>query len=225
MSRRAFIKTLAAAGTVAAVAGPASLASAAESFAAPALPYAENALEPYISERTISFHFGKHTAAYYRNTSKMVQGTPYAKMSLYDVALASAKKPADKGLFNNAAQAWNHTFYWEQFTAGRGVFAGKAAEAVASAFGGYEPFKQLILKAAGQQFGSGWVWLAEAAGKLTVVRTPNAANPQLDGMKPLFVIDVWEHAYYLDYQNRRRDHVAAVLDHLIDWSVVAKRMS
>lgn len=228
MDRRRFLKTAAGAGVVLAAAnltgGVMSAAAAETGYANPVLPFAEGALEPHISAKTVSFHYGKHTAAYYANATKMVAGTPYAAMALKDVVLASAKKPEDAGLFNNAAQAWNHSFYWEQFTEGRGRFEGKAAEAVKAAFGDQAKFKEAFVKDAGSLFGSGWCWLCEDKGGLKIVKTSNAATPITEGLKPLLVVDVWEHAYYLDYQNRRPDHVAAVLDHLINWSVVAKRM-
>jgi len=201
-------------------------ASAAESgFGNPPLPFGENALEPHISARTVSFHYGKHTAGYYANATKMVAGTPYAAMGLKDVVLASFRKPEDLGLYNQAAQAWIHSFYWEQFTDGRGRFEGKAAEAVKAAFGDQVRFKEAFLKDAGAIFGSGWCWLCEDKGALKIVKAGAAGAPITDGLKPLLVVDVWEHAYYLDYQNRRADHVAAVLDNLVDWSVVARRMA
>ena len=200
------------------------MANAAQPIANPPLPYAENSLEPTISAKTVSFHYGKHTATYYTNTAKMIEGKPYADMPLKDIVLAAAKKPEDAGLFNNAAQAWNHTFYWEQFTAGKGKFEGKAADAIKAAFGDYAKFKEAMVKEGTAQFGSGWVWLVEDKGALKIVKTANAATPITEGLNPLLVVDVWEHAYYLDYQNRRPDHIGAVLDSLVDWSVVAKRM-
>ena len=224
IDRRTFLKAAAVGAVAASSLGAAGLAHAADAYPAPPLPYVESALEPFISARTVSFHYGKHTAGYYRNVNKMIKDSPYAGMSLEALIVASNKDGA-QGMFNNAAQAWNHTFYWAQFTERRGAFKGKAAEAVTAAFGGYEPFKKLMLEAAAQQFASGWVWLVQAGGALKVVRTPNAMTPLVEGMNSLMVVDVWEHAYYLDYQNRRGDHVAAVLDNLIDWSVIASRMT
>jgi len=226
LDRRTFCKTVASAVAVAATGGiPVSSDTAAtNAITNPPLPYADNSLEPTISAKTVSFHYGKHTALYYTNTAKMIAGTAYAGMALRDVVVAVAKKSEDAGLFNNSAQAWNHSFYWEQFTAGKGKFEGKAAVAVGSAFGSYDKFKEAMVKEGMGQFGSGWVWLVGNKGTLKIVKTSNAATPITEGLNPLLVVDVWEHAYYLDYQNRRADHIAAVLDKLVDWSVVAKRM-
>lgn len=204
------------------------LAFAAEPFPMPPLPYAMDALAPVISEKTISFHYGKHTAGYYTRTNKAVSEKGWKGMSLEKVILAARDK--DPKLFNNAAQAWNHTFYWEQFTPS-GVFSakgqgygGRAAEAINAAFDGFGAFKKAFVNAAGGQFGSGWAWLVDKGGKLDIVTTANAELPLGTGATPLLVVDVWEHAYYLDYQNRRKDHVAGVLDKLVNWDVIAARM-
>jgi len=226
MDRRTFCKTVAGAMVASAAGGMPvpSDAAPSDTISNPPLPYADNSLEPTISAKTVSFHYGKHTALYYANTAKMIAGTAYAGLALRDVAIAAAKKPEDAGLFNNAAQAWNHTFYWDQFTVGKGKFEGKAAESVKSAFGSYEKFREAMVKEGMAQFGSGWVWLVEDKGALKIVKTPNAATPITEGLRPLLVVDVWEHAYYLDYQNRRVDYISAVLDNLVSWKVVAKRM-
>lgn len=198
----------------------------AEAFAPPPLPYPENALEPVISARTVSFHYGKHTLGYFANVNKLVPESPLAGKSLEEAFLAAAKDPKLVGIFNNAAQAWNHVFYWKGLSPkGGGAPSGKLAKAVDAAFGGPDGAKKALAEAAVGVFGSGWAWLAAGPdGKLTVVKTGNAGNPLQDGLKPLWVIDVWEHAYYLDYQNRRADYVKGVLDKLLDWDFVAKNL-
>ncbi|MHC1790691.1 superoxide dismutase [Solidesulfovibrio sp.] len=201
--------------------GPARAAT----FAAPPLPYAENALEPVISAKTVSFHYGKHTLGYFDNANKLVADTPLAGQPLEKVFLEAAKDPKMVGLFRNAAQAWNHVFYWSGLAAGGGAPTGKLAKAIETSFGGLEACRKALSEAAVTQFASGWAWLvADPAGKLSVVKTGNADNPRQEGLKPLWVIDVWEHAYYLDYQNRRADYVKGVLDKLVNWEFVAKNL-
>ncbi|MEA4856330.1 MAG: superoxide dismutase [Solidesulfovibrio sp.] len=197
----------------------------AEAFAAPPLPYAENALEPVISARTVSFHYGKHTLGYFTNANKLVADSPLTGKSLEEVFLAAGKDPKLTGIFNNAAQAWNHVFYWNGLAPGGGAPTGKLAKAVEASFGGLDGVKKALTEAAMGVFGSGWAWLvADAGGKLSVVKTGNAGNPLQEGLKPLWVIDVWEHAYYLDYQNRRADYVGGVLDKLVNWDFAAKNL-
>ena len=198
----------------------------AATFAAPPLPYAENALEPVISAKTVGFHYGKHTLGYFDNANKLVADTPLAGQPLEKVFLEAAKDPKLVGLFRNAAQAWNHVFYWNGLAAGGGgAPSGKLAKAVEASFGGLEPCQKALTEAALAQFGSGWAWLvADPAGKLSVVKTGNADNPMQEGLKPLWVIDVWEHAYYLDYQNRRADYVKGVLEKLVNWDFAAKNL-
>lgn len=226
MNRRefaAFAVSAAVMAAGAAILGPAAPAFAADAFSAPALPYAENALEPLISARTISFHYGKHTAAYYANTNKAVAGTPLAAMKLEEVVKAVAADPAKAALFNNAAQSWNHTFYWSCMKpGGGGTPPAKVADALKAAFGSVETAVAQLSEAAKTQFGSGWAWLAKDAGGLKILKTGNAETPLTLNMTPLLTIDVWEHAYYLDYQNRRPDYVAAFLDKLVNWETVAK---
>ena len=226
MNRREFVAFAAGATAVAAgatILGPATPAFAADAFSAPALPYAENALEPLISARTISFHYGKHTAAYYANTNKAVAGTPLAAMKLEEVVKAVAADPAKAALFNNAAQSWNHTFYWSCMKpGGGGTPPAKVADALKAAFGSVETAVAQLSEAAKTQFGSGWAWLAKDAGGLKILKTGNAETPLTLGMTPLLTIDVWEHAYYLDYQNRRPDYVTTFLDKLVNWETVAK---
>jgi len=228
ISRRDVLRLAAGAGLMVMAGGlirPAG-AQAAAAFAAPPLPYAENALEPVISARTVSFHYGKHTLSYFENANKMVAETPLAGQPLEKVFLEAAKDPKLVGLFRNAAQAWNHVFYWEGLKPnGGGAPSGKLAKAIETSFGGLEACQKVLSEAAVTQFGSGWAWLvAGPEGKLQVVKTGNADNPLQEGLKPLWVIDVWEHAYYLDYQNKRADYVKAVLEKLINWDFVAKNL-
>ncbi len=226
VDRRTFLKSMCAIGAGVMAAGlvlpdPARAAG----FTPAPLPYPENALEPYISAKTVGFHYGKHTLGYYENVNKLVQGSPLASLTLDQVFLKAASDPAQIGVFRNAAQAWNHDFYWKSMTPGGGKTPnGKALDAINAAFGNFETFKQQLAEAAKTQFASGWAWLVEDKGSLKVVKTPNAMNPLVDGAKPLLTIDVWEHAYYLDYQNRRADYVTAYLDHLVNWDFVAKNL-
>ena len=195
-------------------------------FPMPALPYPEDALEPVISAKTLSFHYGKHTKAYYDNTNKALEGKAAAGLTLEKVFLDAAKDQAQAGLFNNAAQAWNHTFYFSCLKkGGGGQPSGKLAEAIKAGFGGHDAFVKAFSEAAATQFGSGWAWLVSDAGSLKVVKTANAMNPMVAGQKPLLTVDVWEHAYYLDYQNRRADYVKEVLEKLVNWEFVAKNLS
>jgi len=226
MDRRTFLKTMAVAGAgvmAAQMAFPG--VTLASGFTPAPLPYAENALEPYISAKTVSFHYGKHTMGYFNNVNKLVQGSPLASLTLDQIFVKAASDPAQIGVFRNAAQAWNHVFYWNGMTPGGGKEPnGKVKDAISAAFGDFETFKKQLAEAANTQFASGWAWLVEDKGALKVVKTPNAMNPMVDGAKPLLTIDVWEHAYYLDYQNRRADYVTAYLDHLVNWDFVAKNM-
>ncbi len=227
MTRRMFLAS--AAGVCGLVAanglGLGGLAWAEEGPMAPALPFPEAALEPVISAKTIGFHFGKHTALYYANTAKMVAGKPLAAMPLDKIVLEAAKDPSAMALFNNAAQAWNHTFYWNGIKpGGGGAPTGKVLEAINGAFGGFEAFKKEFTDTAVGQFGSGWAWLVKEEGKLKVVKTANAATPMTSNQVALLTVDVWEHAYYLDYQNRRADYVTAFLDKLVNWDFVAKNL-
>ena len=201
-------------------------AARSEIFAAPVLPYAENALEPIISARTVSFHYDKHTLGYFANANKLVADTPLAKQPLDKVFLEAAKDPKMVGLFRNAAQAWNHMFYWNGLhPEGGDQPSGKLAKAIDASFGSLEACRKALTDAAVNQFGSGWAWLvADGHGALSVVATGNADNPMQQGLKPLWVIDVWEHAYYLDYQNRRADYVKGVLEKCINWDFAAQNL-
>ena len=185
----------------------------------PPLPYAQDALAPVISAETLSFHYGKHHKAYVDNLNKLVAGTELSEAPLERVIAAVAGKPDKVGIFNNAAQTWNHTFFWNSLMphGGGGAPAGAVGKAIDAAFGSYENFKKEFSNAAMTQFGSGWAWLVADKGALRVVKTGNADTPLTMGLTPLLTIDVWEHAYYLDYQNRRADFVAAVIDKLLSW--------
>jgi Fe-Mn family superoxide dismutase len=192
----------------------------------PPLPYADSALAPSISAETISFHYGKHHKAYVDNTNRMIAGTEHATASLEDIVKATAGKADKKGLFNNAAQVWNHTFYWKSLSPkGGGQPSGKLLDMVKSDFGDFAKFKDELAKAAVSQFGSGWAWVVVEGGKLKVEQTANADTPLTNpARKPLLTIDVWEHAYYVDYRNRRPDYVTAVLDKLINWEFAAQNL-
>ena len=191
----------------------------------PPLPFADNALDPVISANTLSFHYGKHHKAYVDNLNKLVAGTEFADLSLEQVITATAGRADKAGIFNNAAQTWNHTFYWNSLVPkGGGEPPAALKQKIEASFGTVEACKQELATAATTQFGSGWAWLALDGDKLKVVKTANANVPLTEGMKPLLVIDVWEHAYYLDYQNRRADYVNAVLDKLINWGFAANNL-
>ena len=186
-----------------------------------ALPYAPEALEPVISKETIAFHHGKHLAAYLNNLNGLLEGSPLAGLPLEEIVLK-----AEGGMFNNAGQMLNHELYFGQFSGDpKSAPTGKLAEAIVRDFGSFEAFKEEFQKKGATLFGSGWVWLsADKDGKLVITQELNAANPIQKGLKPLLTFDVWEHAYYLDYQNRRPDHLAALWQ-IVDWNVVESRLS
>ena len=191
----------------------------------PPLPYADNALEPVISAHTLSFHYGKHHKAYVDNLNKLIAGTPLADLSLEQVIAEAAGKADKAGIFNNAAQIWNHTFYWKSLSPkGGGEPPSALKQKIEAAFGDVANCKKELATAATTQFGSGWAWLVLDGDKLKVVKTANADLPSTSGLKPLLTIDVWEHAYYLDFQNRRPDYVNAVLDKLINWGFAADNL-
>lgn len=188
-------------------------------FELPALPYAPEALEPVISANTISFHYGKHHQAYVNNLNNLIVGTRFENADLDEIVMK-----ADGGIFNNAAQVWNHTFYWEGLGAKNSVPTGKLLEKINTSFGTFENFKEVFADSAVKVFGSGWAWLVEDnEGNLKIVQTSNAGNPMRDGLKPLFTCDVWEHAYYLDFQNRRPDYVKAFWG-IVNWKKVEERL-
>ena len=189
------------------------------------LPYADSALEPVISAKTISFHYGKHHAGYVATLNKLIAGTPYEGLALEEIVRRAAAEGAT-AIFNNAAQAWNHAFYWNSLApAGKGgaPSAGLLA-AVEAAFGSLDACKAALVDAAVKRFGSGWAWLVAENGAVSVESTPNADTPIVrPGAKPLLVVDVWEHAYYLDWQNLRADYAKAVVGGLLDWNAASRR--
>ena len=191
-----------------------------EKFVLMALPYAPDALEPVISRETIAFHHGKHLAAYVNNLNALLPGTEWDGLALEDMV-----RQASGGVFNNAGQILNHNLYFGQFTAPKtdNRPVGRLAAAIDKDFGSFEAFKEEFQKKGATLFGSGWVWLsADADGKLVITQEPNAANPVQKGLTPLLTFDVWEHAYYLDYQNRRPDHLAALWN-IVDWNIIEQR--
>jgi Fe-Mn family superoxide dismutase len=195
-------------------------------FEQPPLPYDSSALEPYMSAKTFEFHYGKHHAAYVTNLNKLVQDTDLADKSLEEVITASFGDASKAGVFNNAAQVWNHTFFWNCMKpSGGGQPSGELAEKINAAFGSYDKFKEEFKTAATTQFGSGWAWLVKDGDSLKVIKTPNAENPLAHGKTALLTIDVWEHAYYLDYQNKRPDFIETFLEHLVNWDFAAKNLS
>jgi len=184
----------------------------------PALPYAENALEPVISAETISFHYGKHHQTYVTNLNNLIPGTEFEDLPLEDIV-----KKASGGIFNNAAQVWNHTFYWNCLSPnGAGAPSGALATAIDQAFGSFDEFKTKFSQSAATNFGSGWTWLVKNAdGTVAIVNTSNAATPLTDGKIPLMTIDVWEHAYYVDYRNARPKYLEAIWK-IVNWDFVAR---
>jgi Fe-Mn family superoxide dismutase len=194
-------------------------------FTLPELPYAQNALEPHISANTLSFHYGKHHQAYVTNLNNLLKDSPLAAKSLEEVIMDSAKDTAKAGIFNNAAQVWNHTFYWNSMKPnGGGKPTGKLAEKIEKDFGGYDKFAEAFKQAGATQFGSGWAWLVLDGDTLKVTKTGNADLPMAHGQKALLTMDVWEHAYYLDFQNRRPDYITTFLDKLVNWDFAEKNL-
>jgi len=183
-------------------------------------------LAPSISESAISFHYGKHHQAYVNNTIKMITGTEFARAPLEEIIRKTAGKADQAGLFNNAAQVFNHNFYWSSMKpGGGGEPRGRLADRLQQSFGSYQKFAEAFSNAAASQFGSGWAWLVQDGGKLQVVKTPNAETPLTMGLKPLITIDVWEHAYYLDYQNRRADYIKVFVEKLLNWEFAEKNLA
>lgn len=194
-------------------------------FQLPALPWTPAALEPHISARTLSFHYDKHHATYVERLNGLVlNNAAYEGRALPEV-LRTAAETRDAAVFNNAAQAWNHTFYWQSLRpGGGGEPTGAMADRVRKDFGSFAVLRQQLADAANSQFGSGWAWLVSESGVLRVVKTGNAETPVTTNARALLTIDIWEHAYYLDYQNRRGDYVTAVLDHLLHWEFAADNL-
>jgi Fe-Mn family superoxide dismutase len=229
LTRREFMKASLAGGTLLALSSagfPAGASAQAKGpFELPPLPYAEDALGPVISAKTVGFHYGKHHRGYLDNLNGLVKGTPYERMGLEEVIKASASSPGQAAVFNNASQVWNHTFYWNGMKpGGGGKPAGEIGRRIDRDFGSYENFRKEFMVAALGQFGSGWAWLVSDGRALKVVKTPNAENPITQGLQPLLTVDVWEHAYYLDYQNRRKDFAEASLDRLVNWAFAEKNL-
>ena len=190
-------------------------------FTLPDLPYAGDALEPHISANTLSFHHGKHHNAYVTNLNGLIEGTEHEGKSLEEII-----KSSDGGVFNNAAQIWNHTFYWHSLSPnGGGEPSGALADQINADFGSFDKFKEEFSNAAKTQFGSGWAWLVLENGKLKVTKTGNAETPITQGQIPLLTLDVWEHAYYLDYQNKRPDYIETFLNTLVNWEFAAENFS
>ena len=226
-ARRNFLKVsaaaagLALAGATAASAAETAVKLGASPLTQPPLPFDPKALEPTVSAQTLSFHYGKHHKAYFDNLNKAVAGTPLASATLEQIIVQTAGVSEKTGLFNNAAQAWNHNFYWLSLSPTPQAPTGALAEAIVRDFGSLEALKKQLAAASVGRFGSGWGWLVAAGGKLSVVSTSNADIPFLHGQTPLLTIDVWEHAYYLDYQNRRADYVSALIEKNLNWDFAA----
>jgi superoxide dismutase, Fe-Mn family len=194
-------------------------------FVQEALPYDVTALEPHMSAKTFEFHYGKHHAAYVANLNNLTKDTPMADLSIEDIVKASFGDTSKAGIFNNAAQVWNHAFFWKSMKPnGGGVPTGELAAKIDAAFGSFDQFKADFKTAATAQFGSGWAWLVNDGGTLKITKTGNAENPLVHGQTPLITLDVWEHAYYVDFQNRRPDFISTYLDNLVNWDFAAANL-
>lgn len=191
----------------------------------PELPFPKDSLMPFISAQTLDFHHGKHHNAYVVNTNNLIAGSDLENADLETIIAAAAADPSKAGLFNNSAQVWNHSFYWNCLKANAGLPTGPIADAIQSTFGSFEKFVEEFKTAGATQFGSGWAWLVVENGQLKITKTANADTPIVHGQKPLLTVDVWEHAYYLDYQNRRPDYLSTFVDHLINWDFVNENLS
>lgn len=226
LNRREFIAASVTAGAAMAMEGGAAVGgeAAAAPFVLEPLPFAENALEPVVSAKTLSFHYDKHHRGYLNNLNRLIENTPYAKMPLEQIVRETAGKAEATGLFNNAAQTWNHTFYWKSLKPGGCEVPAALRSKIEADLGSVEACTKALAEAAVTQFASGWAWLVSDNRRLKIVKTSNAETPLTQGAKPLLTIDVWEHAYYLDYQNRRADHVAAVIAKLLNWDFAAKNL-
>ena len=236
IGRRSFLVSTTALGAIslsgtvsAAQTAAAPPASASGPFQLPKLPWDQSALAPVISSSTIGFHYGKHHKGYVDTLNKLIAGTPYETLSLEQIVREAAGKPDKTAIFNNAAQDWNHTFYWSSLAPNGGGKPGADVSAkIDAAFGSFDEFRKAFLAASTGQFGSGWVWLAldNASQKLALLKTSNADTPIAGKIyEPLAVVDVWEHAYYLDYQNRRLDYATAVFDKLLNWQFVERNLA
>jgi superoxide dismutase, Fe-Mn family len=195
-------------------------------FELPALPFAHDALAPYMSSETLELHHGKHHQTYVTNLNNLTKDSPLASAPLEDVIKASAGDSAKAGIFNNSAQVWNHTFFWNSLKPnGGGALPGELETRVVADFGGVDAFKEAFTQAALTQFGSGWAWLIVEGGKLKIVKTGNADTPLAHGQTALLTLDVWEHAYYVDYRNRRADFIKAFLENLANWEFAAANLA
>ncbi|WP_373288977.1 superoxide dismutase [Aureimonas endophytica] len=221
MNRRTLLA--AAGGAAAGLLAPGTGRAAPTPFAQPKLPYAEDALAPVISPRTVALHYGKHHKAYFDKLNQLAAETPYAGLPLEEVVTRS-HAAGDQAIFNQAGQAWNHVLYWNQFEGGPAAPEGRFLDLAQSTFGGVDGLKQAMTESADKVFGTGWVWLASDGRALRVLSMQDAGNPLTEGLTPLCGIDVWEHAYYLDYENRKAEHVKAVLDRLVNWRFVGARL-
>ena len=190
-------------------------------FELPDLPYDYEALAPYMSAKTLHLHHDKHHQAYVTNLNNLIEGTEFAGKSLEDIVTGSYGDPAKQGIFNNAGQHWNHNLFWRIMKkGGGGTPGGELAKRIDDAFGSFDAFKEQFKTAGVTQFGSGWAWLAVQGDQLKVLKTPNGENPLVQGMRPILGVDVWEHAYYVDYENRRPEYLAAFLNSLVNWEEV-----
>ena len=195
-------------------------------FELPALPWSSDALDPHVSARTLGFHHGKHHAAYVAKLNEAIEGSPFAQQSLEEIIKATAGDSSKTAVFNNAAQAWNHAFFWNSMRPnGGGEPEGALKNKIVESFGDFEKFRQEFTTKAATLFGSGWTWLAADGDKLEVLQTAGAGNPMTENKTPLLTLDVWEHAYYLDYQNRRPDFIKAFFDNLVNWEFAARNLS
>ncbi len=194
-------------------------------FELPSLPYANDALAPYMSSETLDFHHGKHHQTYVTNLNNLVKDTDMQDSSLEEIVVKSSKDASMAGIFNNAGQHWNHILFWQCMKPnGGGSMPSELESRIKSDLGGIDQFKEAFIQAGTTQFGSGWAWLAIDNGKLVVIKSPNASNPLVDGMKPILGCDVWEHSYYIDYRNKRPDYLKAFLDSLVNWEFVASQL-
>ena len=194
-------------------------------FELPSLPYANDALAPYMSSETLDFHHGKHHQTYVTNLNNLVKDTDMQNSSLEEIVVKSSKDPSMAGIFNNAGQHWNHILFWQCMKPnGGGSMPSELESRITSDLGGIDQFKEAFIQAGITQFGSGWAWLAIDNGKLVVTKSPNASNPLVDGMKPILGCDVWEHSYYIDYRNKRPDYLKAFLDSMVNWEFVASQL-
>ena len=194
-------------------------------FELPPLPYSRDALEPFISAQTLTFHHGEHHRTYVETLNKLIAGSPYEKLALVEIIQRAADKESDRKIFNNAAQAWNHTFFWSCMKPhGGDAPDGELGRRIDADFGGLQPFCDAFKQAATGQFGSGWAWLVLDGSTLKVTKTPNADLPMVHNQKAILTMDVWEHAYYLDYQNKRPDYISTFLDKLVNWDFAAKNL-